>query len=370
MSSGFTEGRSFTLDVLRSIAIALVIARHGISVPGLEAPSSGLLRAVYNIAANGWLGVDLFFVLSGFLLSSQIFRVLERHGALDVPNFLARRFLRTAPAFLVVLLILWAGFGAETFGTVGVLDLTVLAENLIFIQDYTGSPILVTFWSLATEEKFYLLMALAVPALARARSRAVLAVLGGAAVWIAISRALSYAENPIDNYAAFFWAYRAPFHFALDGLILGVLAGYLHIRVQLVVSPRRFMAAGALALAILLSANWAADGAAHGMLFAIPAFSLLVMFAVLGAPNLDQVATNQRLRHAAMRLADLSYSIYLVHYPVAKYVFTTGPGSVSDWIAYLLLTGVMAIALHLSVERPCLRLRGRSRARLSAIPSS
>ena len=107
----------------------LVLLRHGVSVPDLAPPDGLIESALYNIAANGWLGVDLFFVLSGYLLSSQILRDCQSPLGFDRLNFLVRRALRTMPAFLLVLLLLWSGFLSKSLQTGGVRELHTLAVH-------------------------------------------------------------------------------------------------------------------------------------------------------------------------------------------------------------------------------------------------
>jgi peptidoglycan/LPS O-acetylase OafA/YrhL len=84
------------LDLLRALAIAWVMVAH--------ANGFGLIPSDYF----GWMGVDLFFVLSGFLIGDQLFRPIARGETPSYLNFFARRLLRTLPAYLVVLAIYFA----------------------------------------------------------------------------------------------------------------------------------------------------------------------------------------------------------------------------------------------------------------------
>jgi peptidoglycan/LPS O-acetylase OafA/YrhL len=84
------------LDTLRAIAIAWVMLFHSFLVGGLGPNFEWLSR-------YGWMGVDIFFVLSGYLIGSQVFKLLEGTGALSLREFYRRRAFRILPAFAVVL---------------------------------------------------------------------------------------------------------------------------------------------------------------------------------------------------------------------------------------------------------------------------
>lgn len=139
-----TRSRVPSLDFLRALAIVLVVNGHTVNAFG-SPPSLTPLRL-------GGTGVDLFFVLSGWLLGRQLFEELRRDGDLDLSRFWSRRWLRTLPAYYVV------------FG------LTVLQrawthrepaapwDYFVFLQNYGDLPLLHVSWSLCVEEHFYLLV--------------------------------------------------------------------------------------------------------------------------------------------------------------------------------------------------------------------
>src|SRR5271168_36950 len=92
-------GRLRQLDVLRGVAILLVLGRHLDSVP-TDAP--GAIQSAFDLWMRaGWIGVDLFFVLSGFLVSGLLFREYARYGDVRAGRFLLRRGLKIYPAFYV-----------------------------------------------------------------------------------------------------------------------------------------------------------------------------------------------------------------------------------------------------------------------------
>ncbi len=145
------RGRLDTLDGIRTIAVMLVILFH-VSVPGMEA---------------GFLGVDVFFVLSGYLITTLLIREITASGRIDLARFWARRVLRLMPASLLVIavVIAWGivfapayqrpGLGADVlWSLLYVANWRFISSSSYFTNDGTQSP-LQHVWSLAVEEQFY-----------------------------------------------------------------------------------------------------------------------------------------------------------------------------------------------------------------------
>jgi peptidoglycan/LPS O-acetylase OafA/YrhL len=168
------------LDGVRAIAVGLVLAEHG-GVPGM---------------GGGFLGVDVFFVLSGFLITSLLLDELGRSGRIDLGDFWIRRARRLLPA--LVLMVLTVAVGRQFFSPEAIARLrddAVAAffwvANWMFVADKTdyfsqGAPPspLQHAWSLGVEEQYYigwplLLVAVAVVLAARARRRRGWATVGG-----------------------------------------------------------------------------------------------------------------------------------------------------------------------------------------------
>src|SRR5689334_22886162 len=138
--------RLVVLDGLRGIAILLVLGRH--AGPGL--------RPLWEF---GWMGVDLFFVLSGFLVSGLLFHEYRRHGRIRPFWFLGRRGFKIYPAFYFLLLVTWLLGRRFIPGRYFVYE-------ALFVQNYFGF-IWNQTWSLAVEEHFYFGLTLTAWALAR-----------------------------------------------------------------------------------------------------------------------------------------------------------------------------------------------------------
>ena len=158
------------LDGIRAVAVALVLLDHG-GIPGL---------------AGGFIGVDMFFVLSGFLITSLLLEELDRTGRIDLTGFWARRARRLLPALLVM--VLAVGFAHEYFPPDAVQRLRddavaaffwmanwnfVSQDSDYFTQGGNPSPLQHT-WSLGVEEQYYILwplLVLGAAALVAARAR-------------------------------------------------------------------------------------------------------------------------------------------------------------------------------------------------------
>ena len=161
------------LDGLRAVAVSLVLAYH-VGVPGMH---------------GGFLGVDVFFVLSGFLITTLLIREITGKGRIDLGRFWTRRVLRLLPASLLVIVVvlIWsaafappyrrADIGADAFWSLlYVGNWRFISSSGYFNNDGSVSP-LQHVWSLAVEEQFYvvwplLVAGLVLPLVARASARA------------------------------------------------------------------------------------------------------------------------------------------------------------------------------------------------------
>jgi len=372
-------GRYPVLDALRAVAILLVLARHWAvaSQATFGVVPGGPLTL---LSANGWIGVDLFFVLSGFLIGSHFTgphaAPFERASVLD---FYRRRAFRTLPLYWGVILLCWLAapwtLGAE-FSSLS------FATHLLFMQDYLGSDVMVTLWSLAVEEKFYLATPLLLLLLTRMGTRSaciVLAVVMGGLCWSMQSSARSIAPG---DYPAFFWAIRAPFHHAVLGILAGVLVAVQHGASGARHAPRAlFLALAMLPLLLLTYRDWLAQGDWPTVCWIIAlssmSFALLVRCGLAVNAQLPSFGAARPLRY----IARLSYALYLVHYPLigpATKLCQALPGGmqqapVPGSLLFLAIYGAMSWAaawlLHVALEKPFLLLRDRSAATRLNAPS-
>lgn len=145
--------RDWSLDVLRGLAVLLVLIRHGILFP--EDVSRVLHDVNGVVQTGGWIGVDLFFVLSGYLVSGLLFSEYRRAQRLRIGRFLWRRGMKIYPAYLALIIVTLIG---ASFGFANQVTLDTVIAQLLFLQNYIGLFWAHT-WTLAVEEHFYLILA-------------------------------------------------------------------------------------------------------------------------------------------------------------------------------------------------------------------
>lgn len=294
------------LDALRGVAVLLVLGRH-LELPGDAHP----LFAAWQ--RGGWVGVDLFFVLSGFLVSGLLFREYRRVGSLAVGRFLVRRAFRIYPAFFVLLGCTW--LVSQSLHTPHTSGRAFLAEGL-FVQNYFRGVWNHT-WSLAVEEHFYIGLPLLLLGLIWMGRRVgdpfrLMVPLGAAgAVGLAGLRCVNAWWQPYSNPSHLF-----PTHLRADSLLAGVLLAYAwHFHRagfdRFVGGRRRMLLVAGVACfvpAFLFALETAWFVSTLGLtLFALG--SVLVIAAGLGS---EAPAVARWLAPVGGR----SYSIYLWHMPV------------------------------------------------------
>lgn len=353
-------GHNPWLDLLRTVAIVLVLLRHGSRIEN-NGLSDGF---VANLFKNGWVGVDLFFVLSGYLIANGLIRRSGAHDGVFPRGYFRDRILRIVPAYYAVLILCVFGFFP---GSAGVSAQSILA-HLTFLQDYTGSDINVAFWSLGVEEKFYIIAPIIVIVLARTTSLAAIAGICAALLIISpLCRGLTFeATGDGIGYEVFFATMRSPFHMTLEGFVFGIMVAIIRARGFAVSKPWALsgLLAGAAILVMWLGSHefleaitWVDAWLAPTLLAAL--FGVMVFCAACLA---DRAMPFEPVFRVNSRL---SYSLYLVHLPLLPLAFalSTQQHSLAFWGWYLALSYAVALIIHFGVEKPFLLLKdtlGRS----------
>jgi peptidoglycan/LPS O-acetylase OafA/YrhL len=303
----------------------------------------------------GWVGVDLFFVLSGFLVSGLLFAEHQRRGELRPLRFLGRRGFKIYPAFYLMLLVSW-------FLVEGRVAPMVFVDEALFIQNYTAQLWGHT-WSLAIEEHFYIALALGLWLLARAGRaepfRHLPRIFVGVAVAALAGRLITFAlVRPV-------WLIH-PTHLRIDGLLFGTVLSYAwaYHRERLKAVVGRFRGVIALASAALLVP--CAAGTLENS-FLLNTVGLTANYLGFGGFLLLAITAgdSERWRRLMRPLATIgfySYSIYLWHMPLramstVHLAGRIGPGGAL--LAYLAGSVVFGIVAARIVELPFLRLRDR-----------
>ncbi|MGZ6069952.1 MAG: acyltransferase family protein, partial [Myxococcaceae bacterium] len=201
-----------SLDAFRTAAIVLVIGNH-LAVAGSELAPSPVWG--FTLFRYGWTGVDLFFVLSGFLIGRQLQRELQRTGSVAVPRFLLRRGLRIWPLYFA-----WVAFLALALG-----KWRGIWPDLVFLSNYVQGQVS-GGWSLSTEEQFYLLVPLLLLAVQRLwgpRGQAWFPI-----VLLALMPVVRAVALQGRGEAGFDRIY-APIHTHCDGLLVGLFLAWLSV---------------------------------------------------------------------------------------------------------------------------------------------
>lgn len=350
------------LDLLRAIAVVWVMLFHSFLVGGLGEQWSWLSR-------YGWMGVDLFFALSGYLIGGQVLAMLDRDGRMDWRDFYLRRALRILPAFWVVLAIylLFPGW-REVEGMAPWWTFATFTMNLNV--DYATQQAFSHAWSLCVEEHFYLLLPILALLLVRRDSArltwtvALAVLLGGmvlrTAIWL-------HDDALQPDRAWFIEDLYYPTWCRLDGLLVGVmLAVWQRWR------PRSWQACGrhawwaTLLASVLLAVAMALTEQRTSLLansIGWPIIALAMGAFVFAGAQVAHGFGRWRIPGAAW-LAAAAYSLYLSHKLVFAAVHRTASdaavgGGIAAFALYAVATLLAGALLYYAVERPFLRMRGR-----------
>jgi peptidoglycan/LPS O-acetylase OafA/YrhL len=320
-----------SLDGLRAIAITFVVTAHAVQ-RGAPWISS---RAATYLTVLAYTGVKIFFVISGFLITSLLLKELKETGTFSLRRFYWRRTLRIFPAMYVFLFVLGVGYGVGLVPT-GHDGPFRIFSAAAYVSDYIpiwGWPLHHT-WSLSVEEQFYLLwpVALLVCGLRKA------AIFPAILIVIAIvSRTVAYGEYRFDTVA--------------DSLAIGCLASIYRKPAEkflLRILPRTFPLAVLLLLPILLlpAANHYSRHPVFSSLVGIPLLNLGVGIAMIAVIVRPPSWLNSG---PLVGLGHLSYSLYLWHLPWVR-DFRFG----WLWLPAALLCAWLSYGF---VEQPVLRWR-------------
>lgn len=362
------------LDLLRAIAIVWVMWSHT-QMFGLRGDDDVLARF-------GWMGVDLFFVLSGFLIGGQLMAPLAAGEPLDFGRFWTRRALRIFPAYLAAVAVYFAIPGAKEWPTIQPLwQFLTFTEN--WFIDLRQIKAFSHVWSLCVEEHFYLTAPVLVWLLVRRRSAAVTIAaiaavfLGGmalrAALWLGLPPEGGHGFNKLYMERIYY-----PSWTRLDGLAVGMtLAAIRTFRpalwAWLGARSNALTAAGLAGVAVSFALFWD-QFAFLPAIVGYPLLALSMGLLVASAAGPQGVLGRWRLPLVGW-VAAASYSLYLIHKVAYHLVLQAwGPSHAADPLAAILACAVAALGagalLHYGVERPFLRLRERITGARRPLPAA
>jgi peptidoglycan/LPS O-acetylase OafA/YrhL len=363
-----SERRVPALDGIRGLAILLVIPHNGNLMPAGDV--HGIAHVIKDIMLDGWTGVQLFFVLSGYLISGALLDTQDSPSYYQ--SFYARRALRVLPLYYGVLILVFL-----VLASLGLMPAQTLSDQhnqvwlWTFLSNWTdplGYDVkgFTHFWSLAVEEQFYLLWPLILHRMRLHQVVGLCVVLSLAALAL---RTLIRIEGWPDDYGYEFTFCR------MDALAMGAAAAALvripHWRRRLEAKSRYMLWMALLLLLVLvplthdLGHNWQTQTFGYTVL-AI-AFTLLVSAASFMRPT-DSNWSSRFFHLAPLRAAGkYSYAMYVFHFPLHKLLGTRlvgapeNLGSAGAAIAYaaalvIVSYGLGWLSYHL-YEKHFLRLK-------------
>lgn len=315
------------LDGIRALAVIAVVLFHA-RIPW---------------AAGGMAGVDVFFVLSGYLITRILASEAEGTGSIDLVRFYTRRLRRLYPALLALLamyLVLAPAMFPNLTNTEWLIE---PLAGALYLSDYYRAfglepNYLIHLWSLAVEEQFYLLWPLLLLGVTKLDRRTAVRVLAGvfiaATVWRAWS-ALNWANDEQLYYH---------FDMRLSGLALGGVLGYARIEAKPWV--------GWLGLAgVTACVLWITKDAGLYYVAGITATEVSAALLVIGSPA--------ALASLAW-LGKMSYGLYLWHYPLARWARELGAPPWEQFAVSFGLGLALAALSYYTVEAAFRQLSGKA----------
>lgn len=376
---------------MRAVAILLVVVWHGACETGFPIAAMGLL---WPVVMTGWAGVDLFFALSGFLITALLLREEQRAVSAGEPphfslgRFYARRALRILPPFYAVFLVLTFVLARwPLFSTVGARQVWAESSPLGLVPyatfwgnyfdaygrawfgraTYPGHAYDV-FWSLCVEEHFYLLWPLVLVAVKglRARLGVAVAVCLGLSVLRHLAIAGAWDEPKAVHYLS---------HYRMDSILWGGIGALLSFSHPPSAGMRRTLlgATALLLAALVLTRTMSVRPTGETLGFSL-GFSLLAIVSTLFLLELAASPTGRLVRALEWRplvvVGRASYAMYLLHFPMIDlgrtlFFAVPRPPTIANLLlssaVFVVLTFAAGWALHRAVERPFLALKERFR---------
>lgn len=328
------------LDGLRAIAVAMVVGFH----------------AMVPRTSGGYLGVDVFFVLSGYLITLILLDEIDRTGSIQLRSFYARRLTRLTPALMVML---GAYLLAAPWAWPHISSRTQFRDALIalfYFSDYASAiwsiPVLLRHtWSLSVEQHFYLIWPFVILLLRRCRNpRHMIVAL--CCMYVAFTAWRLYCDlDSAQGYGATYYR----FDTRLSGLTAGALLATLMSCSRNTISigsTFRSNTVALVAMATLGLATWRFDTSSTlAMTFGITGIEIATVALILVATGSQLTLSYRLLSHPALAfLGRMSYGIYLWHYPIFHFLWDRDP-----WYVTVLAGGALSVLLatisYYSVER-------------------
>lgn len=371
------------LDGLRGLSIIFVVWHNMLNTSNWHA-ASWVDRVLHTVGNIGWLGVQLFFVLSGFLITGIL---LEKRGTAHVfRDFYARRALRIFPLYYLTLAVLLIVFPVLGIHAGGGSEPVAVAHNSASIHTFwywlylsnwsipiVGGPgALSHTWSLSVEEQFYLFWPFAVIFLERRRLSVLcvaLIVTAPLARCLMLQKGFDFAEWRAYEFTCARW----------DGLAFGALFAIMlrdhraTLRLPLIIRPLLWLC-GAYFVVVLIATHGYSAVETPGTVLNQSVAALFfagVIYVLLAAGDVSRLRSAHIVGSKALRACGkYSYAIYIFHYPVIVYIGTgfqqllikgwslpINIAVVATGLFVFAASFLLAVCSWNLLEQPCLRLK-------------
>ncbi len=354
-----------SLSGIRALAIILVLFRHGVK-GALEKFNINIDSPFVIFMINGWSGVDLFFVLSGFLIGYHLHNRWPSKSS-NFENFIRsyvyKRCIRILPVYYasigIVLLLPASIYSINSH------NITYdLAIHSVFLQDYLGSNFIVSLWSLASEIKFYILAPFIIYCFLKVNNKLLLIIALTIICLILYSQYIALTEElDFISYSHFFWEFRAPFHYAFLGLFIGIILATFYTRGGIplwIKNEGNIVVLFSLAslIFILSSQSYASDNANWTLTIFIIAisialYSLLILGAIYSKSVINKILSS-KISHF---ISKISYPLYAIHMVVIPCSLKFSNSILQFIVIYILSSVLSAYILHICIENPLMKLK-------------
>lgn len=356
------------LDGLRALAITFVVCMHVNELVTHTAGFSPSILSKIPPFTGGWVGVPLFFVLSGFLIGGQLWKELTQNRNIAFWSFIFRRGFRIWPLYYAVMILVYAFSITQSF------ELDGLLSNLFFLGNYlTDTGPIFGSWSLATEEQFYIFAPLFLITINKyfphknlvfyRRILLVFFFLPIVLRYISWDIVLGMKSYDITTYMKYIYR---PFHANCEGLIAGmIISNYFHdpdgfLNKEIKNLTLWLILAGVIFLTSFYSkVYFNFTGVALG-------FSALLIYSLKARGALINFLSKDFM----YVISKTSFAVYLIHIHVIKNLISLdmvktlsfGVGSLEIVAALILVmfySVAISIILYLLIEKPFMLLRSK-----------
>lgn len=348
--------RNKVIDSLRFLGVVLVLFRHLI-VSGDKSKHFSLLEyAMQSIHGGGWMGVDLFFVLSGFLISGLIFQELNKTRNFKPLNFLVRRGLKIYPAYYILLSL---SFIVSMYFDIGFFTLKGFISEFFFIANYTNYFNNGILWSICVEEHFYLFLCIMLYFLSKKEKLNFRNILILYFIILTIAFGSRFYNYQLTGFSEFARD-GIKSHQRFEALFFGVILSYIYVNKPLLIKKVLLYYKIILPICILyISLHFIFSQANNNwiIIFSLSINPLCFGYIMIYLLSIDKIEDNFIISITAS-IGKFSYSIYLFHKLIDDFCLNYFE-RYYYYFSYLTLSIIIGIVFSKLIEYPILNIRDK-----------